>query len=67
MALAHAGIPMSEMISAIAIGKADKTLIVDVDYDEEHFIRYINLEYWEIIMKKLLKQVLLSKNIHILH
>jgi len=37
MALAHAGIPMSEMISAIAVGKADKTLIVDVDKDEEDF------------------------------
>jgi exosome complex component RRP41 len=37
MALAHAGIPMKEMISAIAVGKADKTLIVDVDKDEEDF------------------------------
>lgn len=37
MALAHAGIPMREMASAIAVGKADKTLIVDVDKDEEDF------------------------------
>ena len=37
MALAHAGIPMKEMISAIAVGKADKTLIVDVDKEEEDF------------------------------
>lgn len=37
MALAHAGIPMKEMLSAIAVGKADKTLIVDVDKDEEDF------------------------------
>ena len=37
MALAHAGIPMKEMISAIAVGKADKTLLVDVDKDEEDF------------------------------
>jgi len=37
MALAHAGIPMKEMISAIAVGKADKTLIVDVDKSEEDF------------------------------
>jgi len=35
MALAHAGIPMKEMISAIAVGKADKTLLVDVDKYEE--------------------------------
>jgi exosome complex component RRP41 len=37
MALAHAGIPMKEMITAIAVGKADKTLIVDVDKEEEDF------------------------------
>jgi len=37
MALAHAGIPMKEMISAIATGKADKTLLVDVDKEEEDF------------------------------
>ena len=37
MALAHAGIPMKEMLTAIAVGKADKTLIVDVDKDEEDF------------------------------
>ncbi len=37
MALAHAGIPMKEMITAIAAGKADKTLLVDVDKDEEDF------------------------------
>lgn len=37
MALAHAGIPMKEMLSAIAVGKADKTLIVDVDKEEEDF------------------------------
>ncbi len=37
MALAHAGIQMREMISAIAVGKMDKTLVVDVDKDEEDF------------------------------
>ena len=37
MALAHAGIPMKEMLTAIAIGKADKTLIVDVSKEEEDF------------------------------
>jgi exosome complex component RRP41 len=37
MALAAAGIPMKQMISAIAVGKADKTLLVDVDKDEEDF------------------------------
>lgn len=37
MALAHAGIPMKEMVTAIAAGKADKTLLVDVDKAEEDF------------------------------
>lgn len=37
MALAHAGIPMKEMISAIAVGKIDKTLVVDVDKEEEDY------------------------------
>lgn len=37
MALAHAGIPMKEMLTAIAIGKADKTLLVDVSKEEEDF------------------------------
>ncbi len=37
MALVDAGIPMKEMISAIAVGKCDKTLIVDVDKFEEDF------------------------------
>jgi exosome complex component RRP41 len=37
MALAQAGVPMREMISAIAVGKMDKTLVVDVDKDEEDY------------------------------
>lgn len=37
MALADAGIPMKEMVSAIACGKIDKTLVVDVDKEEEDF------------------------------
>lgn len=35
MALAHAGIPMKDLVSSIAIGKLDKQLVVDVDKDEE--------------------------------
>lgn len=35
MALAHAGIPMKEMVSSISIGKLDKQIVVDVDKDEE--------------------------------
>jgi exosome complex component RRP41 len=37
MALAQAGIPMREMISAVAVGKMDRTLVVDVDKEEEDF------------------------------
>lgn len=37
MALAHAGIPMKEMISAIAIGKMDKTILADVNKEEEDY------------------------------
>jgi exosome complex component RRP41 len=35
MALAHAGIPMKDMISSVSIGKLDKTLVVDVSKAEE--------------------------------
>ena len=37
MALAHAGIPMKEMPSAIAVGKMDKTLVIDVCKEEEDY------------------------------
>jgi len=37
MALAHAGLPMKQLVTAIAVGKADKTLLVDVDKAEEDF------------------------------
>jgi exosome complex component RRP41 len=37
MALAHAGVPMKELISSVAIGKMDKTIVADVDKEEEDF------------------------------
>lgn len=37
LALAHAGIPMKNLVCSIAIGKQDKDLIVDLDKDEEDF------------------------------
>jgi exosome complex component RRP41 len=37
MALAHAGVPMKEMASAVAVGKMDKTLVVDVCKEEEDY------------------------------
>ena len=35
MALAHAGIPMTNLVSSVSIGKLDKTLVVDLNKDEE--------------------------------
>jgi len=35
MALAHAGIPMKDLVSSVSIGKLDKQLVVDVDHHEE--------------------------------
>jgi len=38
MALAHAGIPMNDMVSSIAVGKIDKTLVLDLDkYEDSEF------------------------------
>jgi len=35
MALAHAGIPMKQMVSSISAGKLDKTIVIDLDKAEE--------------------------------
>jgi len=37
MALAHAGIPMKEMIGSISVGKLDRTMVVDVNKKEEDY------------------------------
>lgn len=37
MALAHAGIPMKDMVSSVSVGKLDKTIVVDLDKAEEDF------------------------------
>ncbi len=37
LALAHAGIPMKDLICSVAVGKQDKELIVDLDKEEEDF------------------------------
>ena len=37
MALAHAGIPMRDIVSSISIGKLDKTIVVDLNKEEEDF------------------------------
>jgi len=37
MALANGGVPMSELVTAVSIGKLDKTLVVDVCKEEEDY------------------------------
>ncbi|MEK6933624.1 MAG: exosome complex exonuclease Rrp41 [Nanoarchaeota archaeon] len=37
LALAHAGIPMKNLICSVAVGKQDKEIIVDLDKEEEDF------------------------------
>lgn len=37
LALAHAGIPMKEMVTSISVGKLDKTVVVDLTKEEEDF------------------------------
>ena len=38
MALAHAGIPMKNLVSSISVGKIDKSLVLDLDkYEDSEF------------------------------
>lgn len=37
LALAHAGIPMTDLVCSLAVGKNDKTLLVDVNKEEEDY------------------------------
>ena len=38
MALAHAGIPMKDMVSSVSVGKIDKDLVLDLDkYEDSEF------------------------------
>ena len=37
IALAHAGVPMTELVSAVAVGKIDKSIVVDLIKDEEDY------------------------------
>lgn len=37
MALAHAGIPMSDIVTSVSAGKLDKTVVIDLDKAEEDF------------------------------
>lgn len=37
MALAHAGIPMKDMVAAVSVGKVGDKIVIDLDKDEEDF------------------------------
>lgn len=37
LALAHAGIPMKDLITSVSVGKLDKNLVVDLNKEEEDF------------------------------
>ena len=38
MALAHAGIPMKDLVSSVSVGKMDKTIVLDLDkYEDSEF------------------------------
>ena len=37
VALANAGIPMKDMVGAVAVGKADNQIVVDLAKDEDNF------------------------------
>ena len=37
MALAHAGLSMKDLVSAVSVGKLDKDIVIDVDKEEEDF------------------------------
>ena len=37
MALAHAGIPMKNLVCSVAVGKQDETIVLDLDKEEEDY------------------------------
>ena len=37
IALADAGIPMKDLVAAVSVGKVDKMIVVDLDYNEEAY------------------------------
>lgn len=44
IALADAGIPMKDIIAAVAVGRADGQVIVDLNYEEEHLHEFMEVE-----------------------
>jgi exosome complex component RRP41 len=44
IALADAGIPMKDIIAAVAVGQADGRVLVDLTYEEEHLPEYVETQ-----------------------
>lgn len=44
IALADAGLTMKDMVAAVAVGRADGQIIVDLNYEEEHLPEFIEVE-----------------------
>lgn len=42
IALADAGIAMKDIVAAVAVGQADNTILVDLNYEEEHLPDYVD-------------------------
>lgn len=44
IALADAGIPMKDIVAAVAVGQADNRIIVDLNYEEEHLSEFVEVD-----------------------
>lgn len=48
IALADAGIPMKDIIAAVAVGRADGKVIVDLNYEEEHLGEFMKVDSHDV-------------------
>lgn len=48
IALADAGISMKDIVAAVAVGRADGQVIVDLTYEEEHLSEFVQVESKEV-------------------
>ena len=48
IALADAGISMKDIVAAVAVGRADGKVIVDLNYEEEHLGEFMEVESKEV-------------------
>ena len=45
IALADAGVPMKDMVTAVAAGIVDNSVVLDLDYEEEHYPEFAKEKY----------------------